>query len=65
MVDYDDAFEDLALAAERGELAPVPGTTLKGKELATVLERLRAEHVDDIAGLLHALFDLRAEPGRR
>lgn len=61
MVNYDDEFEELALAAERGELLPVPGTTLKGKELATALERLRAEHGDDLDGFLHALFDLRPE----
>ncbi|MFT4258369.1 hypothetical protein [Microbacterium sp.] len=61
MVDSDDEFEELALAAERGELARVPGTTLKGEELATLLEGLRAEHGDDVEGFLRAFFDLRPE----
>lgn len=57
MVDYDEEFEELALAAERGEATQVPGTTLKRKELAELLERLRAEHGDDVEAFLRAFFD--------
>jgi hypothetical protein len=57
------AFEALALAAERGELAPIPGTAIGGDEFAMLLEHARREHSEDVEGLLGALFDIVAEGG--
>ncbi|GEC75867.1 hypothetical protein [Microbacterium maritypicum] len=55
------AFEALALAAERGELVPIPETAIRGEEFATLLEQARREHSEDVEGLLGALFDIVAE----
>lgn len=50
------ALESLAEAAERGELVPVPGTSIGGAELRSYQEAIRATCGDDIDALVAALF---------
>lgn len=56
--DECQAFEALALAAERGELVSIPGTAIRGEEFATLLEYAHTEHSEDLEGFLGALFDI-------
>ena len=59
--DEERAFEALAQAAERGELVPTPGTTIRGEELEKILARVRTERCEDLEGFLGALFDIVTE----